>query len=236
MKLYAVTAIAAAWLIPLTFDSTASAEVITFVTQGDITSLDDPDDLTGGATTWTWTHSFDSEAEDQSPDDPTVGRYATLSSGLTIGSLTLGLSGSVVLVRDNHGNGWDGYSVEFIGAPSPDWHEVVVGFSIENHEDLSVVGSDALPLHPPNLSDFPVKLLDFRGMDYEPPLVTGVVTSIERVPCPWDCGVPADGQVSVVDFLAMLAQWGGPGTCDFDGDGVSVTDFLLLLGHWGPCS
>jgi hypothetical protein len=53
--------------------------------------------------------------------------------------------------------------------------------------------------------------------------------------CPWDCGMPADGQVSVTDLLAMLAQWGGPGTCDLDGGGVSVTDLLRILAHWGPC-
>jgi hypothetical protein len=54
--------------------------------------------------------------------------------------------------------------------------------------------------------------------------------------CPWDCGFPPDGQVSVLDFLAMLAQWGQADTsCDFDGAGVSVTDFLVLLAHWGPC-
>ena len=54
--------------------------------------------------------------------------------------------------------------------------------------------------------------------------------------CPWDCGTPSDGQVGVVDFLAILAQWGQVGTpCDFDGAGVGVTDFLALLANWGPC-
>ena len=56
------------------------------------------------------------------------------------------------------------------------------------------------------------------------------------VDCPWDCGNPADGLVNVVDFLALLAQWGEPGSCDFDGDGVvNVVDFLDLLAWWGPC-
>ena len=47
--------------------------------------------------------------------------------------------------------------------------------------------------------------------------------------------VDGNGFVSVVDFLALLGQWGGPGTCDFDGNGVDVVDFLALLGKWGPC-
>jgi hypothetical protein len=54
-------------------------------------------------------------------------------------------------------------------------------------------------------------------------------------PCPWDCADPADGEVNVVDFLALLAQWHGPGSCDFDGGDVHITDFLIMLAHWGTC-
>ncbi len=53
-------------------------------------------------------------------------------------------------------------------------------------------------------------------------------------PCPWDCG-DNDGTVGIVDFLALLAQWGGPGACDLDGGGVGITDFLELLANWGAC-
>jgi hypothetical protein len=54
--------------------------------------------------------------------------------------------------------------------------------------------------------------------------------------CPWDCAEVPDGVVSVLDFLALLAQWGEVGApCDFDGGGVSVTDFLAMLAQWGPC-
>ncbi len=47
-----------------------------------------------------------------------------------------------------------------------------------------------------------------------------------------------DGIVGIVDFLALLANWGPcePGCClaDLDIDGnVGITDFLLLLGNWG---
>jgi hypothetical protein len=42
--------------------------------------------------------------------------------------------------------------------------------------------------------------------------------------------------VGVLDFLALLAQWGQVGaSCDIDGGGVGVTDFLALLANWGPC-
>jgi hypothetical protein len=51
--------------------------------------------------------------------------------------------------------------------------------------------------------------------------------------CPGEC--TGDGTVGVDDFLALLAEWGQPGLCDFDGGGVGVSDFLMLLGGWGPC-
>ncbi|MHC5007217.1 MAG: hypothetical protein ACYTGF_07670 [Planctomycetota bacterium] len=54
-------------------------------------------------------------------------------------------------------------------------------------------------------------------------------------PCLGDCEVTPDGIVGIVDFLALLGQWGNPGSCDFDGNGVSVTDFLILLANWGLC-
>ncbi len=54
-------------------------------------------------------------------------------------------------------------------------------------------------------------------------------------PCPWDCGGDNDGEVGIVDFLSLLAQWGTPSTCDFDGGGVGIVDFLELLANWGPC-
>jgi len=53
--------------------------------------------------------------------------------------------------------------------------------------------------------------------------------------CPWDCGGATDGFVGIVDFLALLAQWGGAGTCNFDGGVIGITDFLELLANWGPC-
>jgi hypothetical protein len=52
--------------------------------------------------------------------------------------------------------------------------------------------------------------------------------------CLGDCADPGDLTVNVLDFLAMLAQWGGPGSCDFNEDGtVDVIDFLFLLAIWG---
>ncbi len=53
--------------------------------------------------------------------------------------------------------------------------------------------------------------------------------------CPWDCQFVGNGAVGIGDLLALLAQWGLPTPCDFDGDGVSITDLLELLSHWGPC-
>jgi hypothetical protein len=66
------------------------------------------------------------------------------------------------------------------------------------------------------------------------PIVDMGALEFQVEPCPWDCG-SVDGTVGIGDFLALLGQWGGPGTCDIDGGGVGIADFLALLGQWGPC-
>jgi hypothetical protein len=58
--------------------------------------------------------------------------------------------------------------------------------------------------------------------------------ALQLYACPWDCGT-IDGDIGVVDLLALLAQWGTPGPCDADGGGTAVTDLLALLSNWGPC-
>lgn len=67
-------------------------------------------------------------------------------------------------------------------------------------------------------------------------LVTALVTSAGAdVTCPWDCAGD-DGVTGLDDVLAVLDQWGGPGSCDVDGGGVvDVDDLLELLANWGPC-
>ncbi len=63
------------------------------------------------------------------------------------------------------------------------------------------------------------------------------VLSIKCGPCIGDCEATPDGIVGIVDFLALLAQWGQVGApCDFDGGGVGIPDFLILLASWGPCN
>ncbi len=54
--------------------------------------------------------------------------------------------------------------------------------------------------------------------------------------CPWDLG--GDGNVTVIDLLALLHAWGpDPGhPADFDGSGaVDTSDLLALLANWGAC-
>ena len=67
------------------------------------------------------------------------------------------------------------------------------------------------------------------------PTVTGLDAIAFALSCSWDCG-DNDGTVGIVDFLALLAQWGQVDTsCDFDGGGLGITDCLELLANWGPC-
>jgi hypothetical protein len=73
----------------------------------------------------------------------------------------------------------------------------------------------------------------------DPPLVDmGAYEFQGSSSCPWDCEDVPDGTVDVGDFLALLAQWGGPGTCDCEDEpdgAVDVGDFLALLAAWGDC-
>ncbi len=70
----------------------------------------------------------------------------------------------------------------------------------------------------------------------DPPVVDMGAYEFQRgPPCPWNCGADNDGDVGIIDLQALLAQWGGPGPCDFDGGGTGIIDFLELLANWGPC-
>ncbi len=108
-------------------------------------------------------------------------------------------------------------SHRFLIAAAATAFAAAAGATVLYVEDLggsAIVGVAAIELQPP-----PVGLLgdpEFPG------------------PCQWDCG-NSDGDVGIVDLLALLAQWGSAGSCDFDGGGVGITDFLALLGNWGPC-
>ena len=80
-------------------------------------------------------------------------------------------------------------------------------------------------------------------MSRQRPLITclcliaaaGAIRARATQACPADCALPADKEVGINDFLALLGQWGTIGSCDLDGAGVGINDFLLLLGNWGTC-
>jgi hypothetical protein len=102
----------------------------------------------------------------------------------------------------------------WLNAPETSFGWLVMGNEVGNRTSKKFVSKDS--------PDIPAQ--PRLTIEYLPP------------PCPWDCGDPADGVVTVVDFLALLAQWGQIGvSCDFDGGGVGITDFLQMLGAWGPC-
>ena len=67
-----------------------------------------------------------------------------------------------------------------------------------------------------------------------------VYVSAQPPACPWDCAIPHNKVMDVVDLLALLAEWDPQapfnctgGMCDFDASGcVDVVDLLKLLGVW----
>ena len=91
----------------------------------------------------------------------------------------------------------------------------------------SIIWGDS-PLWPTDCLDSPTPLLVVGS---------GTIVGFDVCPCPWNCGGDNDGHVGIVDFLALLSQWGLTGTsCDIDGSGaVGIADFLSLLAAWGPC-
>ena len=54
--------------------------------------------------------------------------------------------------------------------------------------------------------------------------------------CETDCA-DGNGETDIEDLLALLAQWGGTGSCDIaPAVGiVDIADLLALLAGWGPC-
>ena len=169
----------------LAIGSVAPAELIIFVAEGNIIALDDPADLTGGATTWSWTYSFDSDAPDQFPGNPEIGQYALGNWELTLGILTVSSSGDEIVVFDDHMGIFDGYQVTGETLPPAGWALFSPVFSLIAF-DLSIIGSDALPLTPPNPADFGTRPFALFGLtdDNDVLSVHGDVKSIEIVPAP----------------------------------------------------
>jgi outer membrane protein assembly factor BamB len=73
-------------------------------------------------------------------------------------------------------------------------------------------------------------------------LVCGIGADVRAYQTPCAGDLDCDDEVSVLDFLLLLAAWGpcpgepDPCPADFDGDDeVGITDFLVLLGAWGSC-
>jgi hypothetical protein len=102
----------------------------------------------------------------------------------------------------------------WLGAPETSFGWLVMGNEVGLRTSKKFVSKDS--------PDIPAR--PSLTVEYLPP------------PCPGDCGIPADGEVNIVDFLALLAQWGQVDvSCDIDGGGVGITDFLAMLAQWGTC-
>ena len=181
----------------LTIGTLASADLITFVAEGDITSLIDPANLTDSARTWSWTYSFDSDALDQLPGDREVGLYALGDWELTLGTLTVNSTGDIIRVFDDLAGFVDGYQVGSVRVPPAGWALFDVIF-ILGTTDLSTFSSDALPLTPPNPADFEDRIFSLAGVTVgtggDTLIVEGVVTSI----------VPAPSALALLGLAGLL--------------------------------
>ena len=134
-----------------------------------------------------------------------------------------------VAQNDNTPNGWfDAYYTysddggatfnEFRLTPQS-WSNLGAGF-LGDYSGMAVAGNRAYPVY-------------IQMDDGDQRIYSNVIEFPES--CPWDCG-DGDGSVGILDFLALLSQWGQIGTpCDLNGTGVGITEMLDLLAHWGPC-
>ncbi|MHC4900565.1 MAG: hypothetical protein ACYTGD_02785 [Planctomycetota bacterium] len=128
------------------------------------------------------------------------------------------------------------------GPASPSFHERCHQLSRLRPRQRYYGTPDTLVTDPCNLPDlfgenFSADLDNHRGQDNDGDNLYDEDDS-DCGACPWDCGDIKDSEVNVVDFLALLAQWGQTGTsCDFGlGDpGVGINEFLELIAWWGPC-
>ena len=126
---------------------------------------------------------------------------------------------------------WDAF-----GVPTG-WRDHIAGVGYDTNGDSGA--SPPGSMNPPDGFiglEIPVTLLSGASTTVTIRYTYGSTTPIVIVNgCPWDCA-DGDGEVGIVDFLELLAQWDEVGSsCDFDGGGVGIVDFLKLLGNWGPC-
>jgi hypothetical protein len=163
--------------------SAAHAAPVTFAYAGTVDSafLDPATFPNPAATTFSGQFSFDSTATDGIPGG-TLGNY--VGSGITLarGGLNMGFASVSIGVANNLG-GVDQYL--------PGFFDAVTSLSIRL-EDLqgTVLASDALPLTPPSLAAFEVRMLVFQLSDIDGNLLADVNGTITSLTCTAGCGTP----------------------------------------------
>lgn len=200
----------------------------------------------------TLTFIIDSDTFVDSASFPTRGYLiAPASFTLTLGGTTIGLQSPFPLgqfayfgIRDND-PAVDGFFVSTdvdgpIGVPIDqtgafeqfrnNFYVTYTGDTLNSLDVLDAVGTydfTGLTVFNWTVDDGPFQPM---GMIFEQ-----LVIDVIPAPCAGDCG-DENGSVDIVDLLALLAEWDGPGACDLDGSGaVDINDLLDLLAGWGPC-
>ena len=116
-------------------------------------------------------------------------------------------------------------------------------------EDVNywIVAESMAPCGDDGVWNFASKGLGFMSfsLGYGEPWQPGIQSAVAATiiegtpvgPCPAD--LDGNGDVGILDLLALLAAWGSnPGhPADFNNDGtVGILDLLTLLANWGPCA
>jgi hypothetical protein len=144
--------------------ATTWAATLTFEFGGTITSVYDPNNLTGVVVgqPWVLTYTFDSAAPDSDPN-PHAAVYAAEIGNFQIGSTTFGMGPGVIVVWDDYpGEGFDEYGVR----AQPSFVDSGDMLALLHDSSGSMFSSTALPLTPPSVGSADIRRLTLQGSDY----------------------------------------------------------------------
>lgn len=194
----------------------AYATPVTFRASGEVTFVSDDPVLAHGVSLgdqFTATYTFDTDAPDLAPADPTLGVYRFNSTlAISAGPVAITFSGFEIFIASNRQPAEvDQYGVGPITTTTPSDPVFSIFLGTAPHSGVFPLGSDALSETPPDVASFtgPLAAANF-SVDYHltPSVVTpgfgGKLLGIERTD---DAVVPEPGTLALMGFgVAVLGH------------------------------
>lgn len=166
----------------------AQATLLTLSFSGTIDSVSDPGGLLQGSviggSAFSGTYTFDANAPDASPLDPTLGRYSTPASSLTtwVGAFALSATAAECEISVSDKPYGDAYTVGAVSFQSAGLDISELNFHLGERTG-NVFLADALPLAPPGLGSFTSRNFFLQGGPLASQFVVrGTVTALVPEP------------------------------------------------------